>query len=150
MLSVLEEAKNILGIYIIHDTGPFPGLVGPPEADQISREVPEQTSQCPDDGRGQAGSVSACMYPLTDALCFLSTGPRWCDGQINDSNTERCPSVRLIHSGDVWRHTGWKPAGRCMRAPRRVPGHLLARHPPPLLCPRQPLTGPKRDHPPLS
>lgn len=36
-------------------------LTGSSEADQIPREVTKQTPQRPDDGRGQAGSVSTCM-----------------------------------------------------------------------------------------
>lgn len=42
-------------------------LTGSPEADKISREVTEQTPQRPDDGGGQASSVSTCTSLRTNS-----------------------------------------------------------------------------------
>lgn len=62
-----------------------------------------------------------------------------------------CTRVLVFGSlGDVWRHPGWESAGGRVWTPRRVSGNLLACDAPPLFCPREPLTGPKCDHPALS
>lgn len=37
-------------------------VIGSSEADKVSREIPKQAPQCPDDGWGQAGTVSYCMF----------------------------------------------------------------------------------------
>lgn len=55
----------------------FSRVAGSTKADKVSREVTKQASQCPDDGRRQAGTVSTCMFMIlfeilynTDFLLF--------------------------------------------------------------------------------